>query len=68
MMESFSSAPEGRRAAGPPRMVVVLTVVALAVLAVAQLLSWREGGWNAGLILLASMILANFLWRYRRRE
>lgn len=68
MLESSPPAPARRGAAGNTRTVVIVTLVALVVLGIAQLVSYREGGWNAGLILLASMIVANLLWRFRRRE
>lgn len=68
MLESSPPAPARRGGAGTNRTVVIVTLVALVVLGIAQLVSYREGGWNAGLILLASMIVANLLWRFRRRE
>jgi len=68
MLESFRASPTRGGAAVTRRTVVLVSVVALVGLAVAQLLSYPEGGWNPGLILLFSMIVANLLWRYRRRE
>jgi hypothetical protein len=63
-----SSSPPASLVTRKRKLDVILPVVTLLVLAVTQLLVFREGGWNPGLIAGAGLMTAVLLRNLRRPE
>ena len=68
MLENPHTTPREGRDANASRTRRLISVAALVLLAVTQLVIYEERGWNAGLILLAMLIATGLNWSYRRRE
>ena len=67
MLENSRTTPEQQRDGTASRTRLLISLAALVLLAVTQLVIYEERGWNAGLILLAMLIATGLTWSYRRR-